>query len=153
MLRGHIARTPLAEVFEKLRRSGKPANLKALEFLEAIKRDDSFVIDFTFPDRPQIRPVYFRARDLAQYVLAHSTRSLTPEEIIEQGCHLLGENFSPPSPFSLANGLKPEDGFYLLDRRAYGLRKHFRTPAAMWPIIRSDFFQLLKEGKSSSFYY
>lgn len=145
LMREDIRARPLQEAFEKLRADIMFSGMKADEFLDALRRDDSLTVEFAHPDRPEVRPSKLRTREWVRHVLSQADCPLTPEEIIRQGCELLGDRISPPSPFTLANVLRPENGFYWLDRHAVGLRQHFRLQLSMWDKVRSDFAQLLKD--------
>lgn len=134
---------PLSEAFEHL--VHRFAGLTVNEFLDALRRDESLVVELSAPDRFTVRPARLRRHEWVRLVLLQAERPLTPEEIIERARHLLGESFSPPTPFSLANTLTPNLGFYLLDRHAYGLRRHFRLPLDLWFQVRADFHLLLRE--------
>ncbi len=104
------------------------ANLEAREFLEALQPNASLAVEFSPPNKFEIRLAKLKTRDWVRRVLSQAERPLTPEEMIERGRQMFGDHFLPVTPFTLANVLRPEDGFYLLDRRAYGLRHHMRLP-------------------------
>ena len=145
LLRGNTVPTPLPEAYRKLMEVGNPSRLQVGEFLEALQRGSSLKVEFITPEQPVMRVAKLRTLEWVSMVLSQSDYPLTPEEIIERARHLLGDDFDPITAFSLGNILKPEDGFYLLDRRAFGLRKHFRLPSHLWGKIRSDFYLLLRE--------
>lgn len=145
LMREDIRAWPLQEAFETLRADNTFSDMKADEFLDALRQNDSLTVEFAHPDRPEVRPSKLRTREWVRQVLSQTDCPLTPEEIIRQGCELLGDRISRPSPFTLANVLRPEDGFYWLDRHAVGLRQHFRLPLSLWDKVRSDFSQLLKD--------
>jgi hypothetical protein len=145
ILTGDVSSKPLEQVFELLKASRKVPQLKPAEFLEALRQSESFPVDFSFPERPTIKLSNLRTRDWVTHVLSQAEGPLTPEQIIERATSLLGDRFTAPSPFGLANKLKPKDGFYLLDRRAFGLRQHFRLPLRLWRKVRSDYERLLKK--------
>lgn len=145
LLRADITARPLQIAFEELRVEKNLSKLTAREFLDAVRRDDSVTVEFTTPSRPELRASKLTTREWVRLVLSQTDSPLTPEEIIRQGRELLGGRISPPSPFTLANMVRPEDGFYWLDRRAVGLRQHFRLPLPLWDKVRSDFCQLLRD--------
>lgn len=145
LMQDDIRARPLQEVFEKVRADKTFSDMKADEFLDALRRDDSLTVEFAQPDRPEVRPSKLRTREWVRHVLSRTDCPLTPEEIIRQGRELLGDRISPPSPFTLANVLGPDGGFYWLDRNAVGLRQHFRLPLSLWDKVRSDFSRLLKD--------
>jgi hypothetical protein len=135
---------PLPEIFQQLKKDKRLPSLNPGEFLEALRRDDSLKVFFHAPDLHTVQLVSPRTRDWVRHILSQAESALTPEEIIERAQMLLGDRFSAPSPLTIANVLKPEDGFYLLDRRSFGLRLHFRLPVPLWPVVRSDFERLLE---------
>lgn len=143
ILRLNPSAITLHEALAQLKADEQLFDLTARELLEALRRDDSLLVEFAAPDQPRLRSPKLQRREWVRLVLSQAERPLTPEEIIDRARTLLGEQFSPPSPFSLANALKPEDGFYLLDRRAFGLRQHFRLPESSWESARADFHNLL----------
>ncbi len=145
LLTGDVSSKPLDQVFALLKASRKVPQLKPAEFLEALRQSESLPVDFISPERPTIKLSNLRTRDWVTHVLSQAAGPFTPEQIIERATTLLGDRFTPPSPFGLANKLKPKDGFYLLDRRAFGLRQHFRLPLRLWRKVRSDYERLLKK--------
>lgn len=144
ILSGDVSAKPLHEVFELLKASRKVPKVESAEFLEALRQTESLQVDFKSPERPTIKLSNLHTRDWVTHVLSQAEGPLTPEQIIERAKHYLGDRFKVPSPFGLANKLKPNDGFYLLDRRAVGLRQHFRLPLRIWRKVRSDYRLLLK---------
>jgi DNA-directed RNA polymerase alpha subunit len=144
ILSGDVSAKPLDEGFELLKASRKVPKLESAEFLEALRQTESLPVDFRSPDCPTIKLSNLRTRDWVTHVLSQAEGPLTPEQIIERANDYLGDRFKIPSPFGLANKLKPKDGFYLLDRRAVGLRQHFRLPLRLWRNVRSDYMLLLK---------
>jgi hypothetical protein len=138
-------RLPLSEAFRQLASTGQFPEVTAREFLAAIKDRSSLRVEFVAPDRPMLSLPRMKGRDLARYVLARSERPLTPEEIVECAQQLLGSDYEPVAPRTLANILKPEDGFYLLDACAFGLRRHFTTPTGLWEQMRADCLQLMQK--------
>jgi len=139
---------PLSEMFEQLKDS--VADLKERDFLEAIQFSNSLILTFDAPDKPAIKlTAKRRAAEITYQVLSQSERPLTPEEIIERAEKMFGDNLVTSSPRSLNNLLYYAEGFYLLDNRAIGLRKHFRLPPERWSELRDNFFNLLKENNRS----
>ncbi len=151
ILRSNISPLPLAEVFARLQKEGQPANLTASEFLHALKQCSSLTVDFPTPDNPVVRLSSLRICDWVQRVLSQSDRPLRPEEIINQAKKLFGNEVPPISIGGLRNSLRPEQGIYLLDRRAFGTRQHISLPEKQWLKLRGDVFKLLKdEGRPVS---
>ncbi len=70
---------------------------------------------------------------------------MRPEEIIAQAKKLFGNEVPPISIGGLRNSLRPEQGIFLLDRRAFGMRQHIHLPEKLWAKLRSDVYQLLKD--------
>ena len=120
---------PLAEMFEQLKNS--IADLEKSEFLEAVQFSNYLLLTFDAPDKPTIKLTAKRkARQIALQILSESERPLVPEEIIKRAKEMFGADAVTFSPFTLMNMASDSDSedFYLLDRRAIGLRKHFRLP-------------------------
>jgi len=46
---------------------------------------------------------------------------------------------------ALRTSLRPEQGIFLLDRRAFGLRQHIRLPEKLWAKVRNDVVKLLED--------
>lgn len=147
LLRSNLAPRPLGQAFQELKAIGKVPHVKTQELLDALRRSRSITVELQVPDQPTVRLSSPGTRDWVRYVLSLSHFPLTPEIIIKRAQNLFGATFSAPSPFTLANSLGPEDGFYLLDRRALGLRQHFRLPVGSWRRVRSDFRRLLKKER------
>jgi RNA polymerase sigma factor (sigma-70 family) len=144
LIRDGISTITFKEAFIFLKQKSGWKRLKFTDLINALKYSKSFLFDFSEPDCPRIRLAHIKTQDIARVILNNSDRPLTPEQIIESAKNTLGDEISMPSSFSLANVLKPEDGFYLLDRRSFGLRKHFRLGEDSWKRVRSDFYKLLK---------
>ncbi len=145
ILRKNISPLPLVDVFERLRELGEPPNLNPGEFLRALKQCSSLTVDFPEPDRPVVRLASLRICDWVQRVLSQSDQPLRPEEIISQAKRLFGNEVPPISIGGLRNSLRPEQGIYLLDRRAFGMRQHIALPEKLWGKLRADVFKLLKD--------
>ena len=145
ILRSNISPLPLAEVFKRLNQQGQPANLNAGEFLRALKQCSTLTVEFPKPEEPVVRLSSLRICDWVQRVLAQSDRPLRPEEIIGQAKKLFGNEVPPISIGGLRNSLRPEQGIFLLDRRAFGMRQHIHLPERLWAKLRADVFQLLKD--------
>jgi hypothetical protein len=137
----------LREAFERLRADKKFAHLKALDFLAALRSDESLKVDCAIPDQPQVIVARLRTREWAQLVLAQAERPLTPQEIIARARQLFGADFEPASSRTLENYLPESEGFYLLGPRALGLRQHINLPESLWPQVRNDIYQLLEAAK------
>jgi DNA-directed RNA polymerase alpha subunit len=138
----------LKEVFENVISYDEHSEKTINAFFEAI-RATTFVIENG--DSPNsllisINRSKLTMLELARQILARSDRPLTPEEIIERGKEIYGDEIEMPSPNSLANLPGYDQEFYLLDRRTIGLRQHFRLPFEFWDEVRNDFFGLLSEN-------
>lgn len=148
MVRQHYAPVSLVKVFEQLRNSISDLNEK--DFLDALEFSNNLALSFDVPDKPAIKFTAKRkAQEIVFQILSESERPLTPEEIIAVATESFGEEFTTSSPRSLNNLLYYAEGFYLLDSRAIGLRKHFRLPPEKWNELQNDFFKLLKENNRS----
>jgi hypothetical protein len=145
ILRKNISPLPLVEVFGRLNELSQPANLNAGEFLRALKQCSSLTVDFPTPDRPVVRLSSLRICDWVQRVLSQSDRPLRPEEIISHAKKLFGNEVPPISIGGLRNSLRPEQGIFLLDRRAFGMRQHIALPEKLWLKLRGDVHKLLKD--------
>ncbi len=148
ILSRHYEAVPLKEMFEQLKNSID--DLKEKEFLDALDVSNSLALTFDAPDKPAIKlTAKRRAAEIANQILSESDRPLTPEEIIERAKEKFGDKAVTVLPRSLNNLLYYAEGFYLLDSRAIGLRKHFRLSPERWNELRTDFFKLLKENNRS----
>jgi hypothetical protein len=132
---------PLGSAFRQL--EAALPGVTAAEVLAALKHYEPLAVEVSSPGQPQLRLSSPRTREWARLVLTQSDRALLPEEIIVRAAEMLGEAFEPISAFTLANVLRPDDGFYLLDRRTFGMRQHFRFPAHHWERAREDCLTLL----------
>ncbi|MGI8640419.1 MAG: sigma factor-like helix-turn-helix DNA-binding protein [Pyrinomonadaceae bacterium] len=139
---------PLKEMFEQLKNSIN--DLREKEFLDALEVSNYLALTFDAPDKPLVKLTAKRkARQIAFQILSASERPLVPEEVIERAKELFGVDAVAFSPFTLMNIALYDKDYYLLDRRAIGLRKHFRLPPERWNEMRNDFYNLLKERKRS----
>jgi hypothetical protein len=146
LLSRHFEAVSLIEIFRQLKDSGK--DLSEREFLDALRNSLFFVLTFDAPDKPAIKlTAKRRVGEIANNILSESERSLAPEEIIERAKEKFGEDCVNFSPFTLLNLPLYDKDFYLLDRRAIGLRKHFQLPPERWNEMRDDFYKLLNERK------
>jgi hypothetical protein len=145
LLRSNISALPLSTVCKHLRDQNQPPNLNTGEFLRALKQCGSLTVEFPKPDGPVVRLASLRICDWVQRVLAQSDKPLRPEEIITQAKKLFGSEVPPISIGGLRNSLRPEQGIFLLDRRAFGMRQHIKLPEKLWSKLRADVFKLLKD--------
>ncbi len=145
ILRSNISPLDMAEIFRRLIAAGQPPSLKPGEFLRALKQSGSLTVEFPEPDRPLVRLSSLRICDWVHRVLAQSEQPLRPEEIITQARKLFGNEVPPISIGGLRNSLRPEQGIYLLDRRAFGLRQHIALPEKIWLKVRNDVHKMLKD--------
>ncbi len=145
ILSDNAAPLPLDVALTRLKAVNELVDLEADEFLKALRRSSSLIVEFLPPDKFEVRLAKFRTRDWARQVLSQAERPLTPEEMIERGHQMFGDAFLPVTSFTLANVLKPEDGFYLLAPRAIGLRQHMRLPQERFPAVAADFYHLLRQ--------
>jgi hypothetical protein len=145
ILRQNISPLPLIQVFQSLTTAGQPAKLSAGEFLRALKQCGTLSVEFGKPGEPVVRIASLRICDWVQRVLAQSDHPLRPEEIITQAKKLFGNEVPLISIGGLRNSLRPEQGIFLLDRRAFGMKQHIQLPEKIWPKLRADIYQLLKD--------
>lgn len=137
---------PLVEIFKTVQDS--VSDLKEREFLDALEFSNYLALTLDAPDKPAIKLTTKRTiLEAAHQILSESESPLTPEEIIERAKEKFGEEVITFSPYSVGNIPLYGKGFYLLDRRTIGLRKHFRLPPEKWNELRDDFYNLLKEHK------
>ncbi len=85
--------------------------------------------------------------EVVRQVLEKSEIPLTPEEIIKRAREMFGAETDLPSARSIANISGYEKDIYLLDRKSFGLKKHFRLPEESWETVKIDFHQLLVREK------
>lgn len=145
ILRQNISPLPLSQVYRHLSQAGQPAKLTAGEFLRALKQCGTLSVEFEKPSEPVVRIASLRICDWVQRVLAQSDHPLRPEEIISQAKKLFGNEVPLISIGGLRNSLRPEQGIFLLDRRAFGMKQHIQLPEKIWPKLRADIYQLLKD--------
>jgi len=145
ILRGNISPLPLAEVYHRLKQLDQPVNLSPAEFLHALRQCCSLTVEFPSSDHPVIRLSSLRIYDWVHRVLSQADVPLKPEEIIARSKSLFGDEVPPISIGGLRNSLRPEQGIFLLDRRAFGLRQHIKLPEKIWPKVRADVHKLLEE--------
>lgn len=145
ILRANIAPIPLADVYSRLKQKDQPPNLSAGEFLHALKQCCSLTVEFPTPDKPLVRLSSLRIYDWVHRVLSQADEPLKPEEIITRAKKMFGDEVPPISIGGLRNSLRPEQGIYLLDRRAFGLRHHIHLPERLWTKVRSDVHKLLED--------
>jgi hypothetical protein len=132
-----------AEAYAYLRQQPDLKNLHVSTFLAAIRIARKLIIDFPEADRPQFRLRRLRISDFARPILEESDVPLTPEEIVELAKARYGTSLILVTGRSAGNVLTNETGIYLLEPRALGLQKHFKTPSQFWPAIRNAFAKFL----------
>lgn len=133
-----------SEAYTYLRTQRAFRKLSVAVFLAVIRVPKRFIIDFPEPDRPQFRLRRLRISDFARPILEASDVPLTSEEIIERAKVRFGHSAIIYAGRSAGNALLNEEGIYLLGPRALGMRKHFKTPAKVWPAFRKMFAHTLK---------
>lgn len=124
---------------------GKPAH-RALEpaaFLAALRGTRAVTVEFSQPDRPELRLTVLRLADCGRVVLEKSAKPLTPEEILEQSQQHFGLEAVTWNPRTAENGFALSPGFFRLGPRSFGLRRHFHLPEKAWPKVCAQFEQLL----------
>jgi len=147
MLRAQISPLPLKDIYLALKEKNQPINLNAGEFLRAIRQAASIIVEYPEPDKPVARLANLRIHDWVYRVLAQSDRPLKPEEIISAAKKIFGDDVPKISVGGLRNSLKPEQGVFLLDKRAFGLTKHIKLPEKMWEKARNDAYEFIKAEK------
>ncbi len=145
VLRANISPLPIAELFRRVGEQQPGLNLNPGELLRALKQCASITVDTTVPDHPLARLASLRICDWVQRVLAQSDRPLRPEEIIRRARRIFGDEVPPISIGGLRNSLRPEQGIFLLDRRAFGMQQHIQLPERLWGKARADVAKLLEE--------
>ena len=135
---------PLKTAFTYLCSANFP-HLQVTGFLGALRASRYLKVEFKQPDQPELTLGRLRAVDLANAALQSSGMPLTPEEILERAEKLFAPNLIDRAPRTLSNSLTPEQGFYLLGPRAYGLRQHFQLPQKDWSQIKAGFVQMLEK--------
>jgi len=147
LLRKHISPLPVKDAYAALKSRNTPPNLSPGEFLHALKQCCSLTVEFEVSERPAVRLTSLRIFDWVQRVLAQADKPLKPEEIISQAKKQFGAEVPPISIGGLRNSLRPEQGIFLLDRRAFGMRQHIHLPERLWGKVCSDVYKLLQEEK------
>ncbi len=141
----------LGDLYGQVKENKTHKNLKIGEYFRALESCPFLRIDLSSPDSGTVLNNNVNRRYWVNAVLEKSDIPLTPEQILDEISKAGAANVTLPSPGTLSNSLLPENGFYLLDRRAFGLRKHFRLPENLWKQVRADCHQLLKrEGRPTS---
>jgi hypothetical protein len=134
----------LAEALQAVRAAPKLRKISTHEFLDALRQTKYLRVQFPQPDRPEVSLKSLRLRDVARTILEASEQPLTPEDILAKAQAQFGAEFVPWTPIYAGNRLTPENGFYLLGPRSYGLRRHFSLPQSSWRSIRQDCLRALK---------
>lgn len=145
LLRSHISPLPVKDAYAELKARNLPPNLTPGEFLHALKQCCSLTVEFTPPERPIVRLTSLRIFDWVQRVLSQSDKPLKPEEIISQAKRMFGDEVPPISIGGLRNSLRPEQGIFLLDRRAFGMKQHIDLQERLWTRVRNDVVKLLQD--------
>ena len=135
---------PLAEGLQAVRAAPKLKKISTNEFLDALRQTKYLRVQFPQPDRPEVSLKSLRLRNVAKTILETSEQPLTPEDILAKAQAQFGAGLIPWTPIYAGNRLTPEDGFYLLGPRSYGLRRHFSLAESTWRSIRQDCLRLLK---------
>jgi hypothetical protein len=112
----------LPEAFDIVRAVSKLRKSTITDFLLALKQSRHLSVQFPEPDRPEVGLRSLRVRNVARVILQASANPLTPEEILAQAQAKFGSELIPWAPICVGNRLTPEEGFYLLGPRSYGLR-------------------------------
>lgn len=142
-MRGAGVKPTLSEAYGYLRQQSKFKNLEVAKFLAGMRGSRKLLIDFPEPERPHLRLRRLRIFDFARPVLEESNEPLTPEEIIARAKVRYGQEAIFATARSASNVLSTKTGIYLLEPRAVGLRKHFKTPDQFWPAIKNRFAHVL----------
>ena len=137
----------LKDCYEGVKTMWKAPLVTAGQFLEALRKDGSIVVEFRAPGSPVVHPLSPRPQDWIRKVLSESETPLTREVIMERGRELLGTRLRPAVPVSLNCSLRPQYGFYRLGPGVFGLARHIRLPKRLWRKARSDFHHLLKKRR------
>jgi hypothetical protein len=127
-----------------VRAAPKLKKISTNEFLDALRQTKYLRVQFPQPDRPEVSLKSLRLRNVAKTILETSEQPLTPEDILAKAQAQFGAGLIPWTPIYAGNRLTPEDGFYLLGPRSYGLRRHFSLAESTWRSIRQDCLRLLK---------
>ncbi|MCF7707643.1 MAG: hypothetical protein K9N52_01935 [Verrucomicrobia bacterium] len=145
ILKGSVSPLSFENAYKKLKSNANLSKLTPGEFLAALKQSRTLAVEFPEPEKPVIRLSSLRIHDWVQRVLLNSEDPMTPQEIIKSAKELFSENFPDISIGGLRNSLKPEHGIFLLDRRAFGTRKHIKLPERLWRRARNDVAKLLQK--------
>jgi hypothetical protein len=133
------------EALEHLRRDSKLKELSAVAFFSVLQRARRIIVDFARTDEPRLRLRRLRLFDVALSVLAESTEPLTPETIIERARTRFGADAVMLSGRTAENALAARPDVFRLGPRSFGLRQHFLSSEADWPVLRERFIRLLRK--------
>ncbi|HRZ94323.1 MAG TPA: sigma factor-like helix-turn-helix DNA-binding protein, partial [Candidatus Paceibacterota bacterium] len=141
-LRRHVTPMAIIDLYRDLEAQATVPNLNASDLLLALKQSASITVTTSAPDRPVARLGSLRICDWVHQVLSQSDRPLRPEEILRRGRRMFGPEIPHTSVGGLRNSLRPEQGIFLLDRRAFGIDRHIQLPERLRAKARSDVARL-----------
>jgi hypothetical protein len=133
------------DAFEHLRGESKLNQLSVATFFSVLQRPRRIILDFPRADEPRLRLRRLRLFDVALPVLAESTEPLTPEIIIERARARFGADAVMFAGRTAENALAAHADVFRLGPRSFGLRQHFVSSEADWPVLREQFIQLLRK--------
>jgi hypothetical protein len=110
----------------------------------ALAGNETFVVDpvrWTFTRKP----ARLNLTVGVQKVLQNSSRAMTLQEIEEAGRLRFGDNWPGWEPRSVANSLRPEDGFYRLGSGLFGLDRHVELTLNDRAILVGQFHEYLEK--------
>lgn len=133
------------EAFEQLRTDSKVNELSVATLFSVLQRARRIIVDFASTNEPRLRLRRLRLFDVALPVLAGSAEPLTAEIIIERARARFGADAVMLAGRTTENALAAHPGVFRLGPRSFGLRQHFVSSEADWPVLREQFIRLLRK--------
>jgi hypothetical protein len=137
----------LRTAFEAIRAVSGLRKTTPEDFLLALKQSRRLMVRFPEPDRPEVRLRFLHVLRVARAVLQASATPLTPESILALARARYGSDAIHWKPRPTGDCLTPDQGFYLLGPRLFGLRRHFLLPAKERRLMKRNCFGLLKSER------
>jgi hypothetical protein len=153
LLREGTHRATLKDVYTRLRGRREVGNLTVGDFLDALSGARTVTIHWAKPDQPEVQLRKLRLDDVVRAVLQASSVPLGVNEILDRAEGVFGRDLVRWDPRTLSNALTPQNGFYKLGPKTYGLRSHLRLPQREWRSLRKEACSVLAvaQGSMSTF--
>lgn len=147
LLQGRSKPIPAREALLQLNAQEQFDSLTSIEFLAAIRMNDSFGLRFAKPDQLLLLPPMPDPVECVKQVLLVSEKALSLDAIIVRAREIWGDKALVMPAYRLTRSFRVEDGIYLLGEAVYGLRKHIRLPDSLWPTVCENVRGLLLNGE------